>query len=437
MNDLPRGWGRVSIRDVVDEYETIDPRRTPEEKYLYVDIGAIDNTTQKIASHKVFLGGDAPSRARRIIKTNDVLFSTVRTYLRNVAQVPPELDGQLTSTGICVLRANAATDANFLFRWTCSKDFITEVSQAQDGTLYPAVRDEDVLSGPIPLPPLPEQRRIVQKLDTLSARTTSARTHLTAIEKLVERYKAVVVERVLEQVEATCGLATLAQACQSITDGDHQAPPKAERGIPFITISAINTGEIDLSKATRFVPVNYYKGLKHDRRPQAGDVLYSVTGSIGIPAPVVTNDAFVFQRHIAILRPDPQKIESGYLHLVLSSPQAYRQALSCATGIAQMTVPLRGLRAFEFPLPQLDRQREVVSQVKSLFAKAERVATEAARALELANCLDERTLEKAFMGQLVAQDPRDEPAEILLERIRAKQQKQPKARRGRRAKEVV
>src|SRR5690606_41998911 len=70
----------------------------------------------------------------------------------------------------------------------CSKAFITEVSQAQDGTLYPAVRDEDVLSGPIPLPPLPEQRRIVQKLDTLSARTATARAHLAAIEKRSEEH---------------------------------------------------------------------------------------------------------------------------------------------------------------------------------------------------------------------------------------------------------
>src|SRR5690606_2480530 len=108
---------------------------------------------------------------------------------KNVAQVPSELDGELTSTGICVLRSNAAVDPGYLFRWTCSTDFINKISQAQDGTMYPAVRDEDVLAGPIPLPPLAEQRRIVRKLDTLSARSATARTHLTAIEKLVERYK--------------------------------------------------------------------------------------------------------------------------------------------------------------------------------------------------------------------------------------------------------
>ena len=192
MMGLPRGWANVAVRHVVDDYDTINPQRTPDQNFAYVDIGAIDNSVQKIKAPKEFLGKDAPSRARRVIKTDDVLFSTVRTYLKNVARVPPELDGQLTSTGICVLRANAATDPAYLFHWASSSDFISEISQAQDGTMYPAVRDEDVLAGPIPLPPLPEQRRIVRRLNTLSARSSTARTHLTALDKLVARYKLAV-----------------------------------------------------------------------------------------------------------------------------------------------------------------------------------------------------------------------------------------------------
>lgn len=99
MTGLPVGWASIAVRDVIEDYDTIDPQRMPDQRFAYVDIGAIDNSVQKITDPKEFLGKDAPSRARRVIRTGDVLFSTVRTYLKNVAQVPPELDGQLTSTG--------------------------------------------------------------------------------------------------------------------------------------------------------------------------------------------------------------------------------------------------------------------------------------------------------------------------------------------------
>ena len=90
----------------------------------------------------------------------------------------------------------------------------------------------------------------------------------------------------------------LKDACRSLTDGDHQAPPKADAGIPFITISAMNDGEVQLARATRFVPQSYYDALAPERRPRLGDILFSVTGSVGIAAPVTIEVPFVFQRHI-------------------------------------------------------------------------------------------------------------------------------------------
>lgn len=163
--------------------------------------------------------------------------------------------------------------------------------------------------------------------------------------------------------------AALKDICLSVTDGDHQAPPKAETGIPFITISAMNTGEIDLSKATRFVPRSYLKKLKPERQPRLGDILYSVTGSIGIAAPVLSTDPFVFQRHIAILRPDPSQVRSEYLRYILLSPQIYAQAEACATGTAQLTIPLRGLRDFTCPLPPLPEQRRIVRKLDTLSVR--------------------------------------------------------------------
>ncbi len=100
MSELPQGWADAVIADVIDHFVSIDPTSAPGQRFRYVDIGSINNKTQEIADPKSFLGRDAPSRARRVIRTGDTLFSTVRTYLKNIAQVPEELNGELTSTGI-------------------------------------------------------------------------------------------------------------------------------------------------------------------------------------------------------------------------------------------------------------------------------------------------------------------------------------------------
>lgn len=94
----------------------------------------------------------------------------------------------------------------------------------------------------------------------------------------------------------------LSDCCTSIADGDHQAPPKAVFGVPFVTISNINTyNQFDFTD-TMFVPQEYYDQLDSKRKAQKGDILYSVVGSFGIPVYMKETVPFVFQRHIAILR---------------------------------------------------------------------------------------------------------------------------------------
>ncbi len=187
MSDLPKHWKTVRIRDVVLPFETVDPTKNPKKTFNYVDIGSIDNETQSIREPKVILGKDAPSRARRRIQAGDVLFSTVRTYLKNIAVVPEELDGSLTSTGIAVLRTNKGMDSRFLFNWTRSPEFLNRIGKAMDGTMYPAVTDRDVFDQTVPLQPVDEQRRIVAKLDSLFERSKSAGEELARIALIVER----------------------------------------------------------------------------------------------------------------------------------------------------------------------------------------------------------------------------------------------------------
>ena len=147
--------------------------------------------------------------------------------------------------------------------------------------------------------------------------------------------------------------------CSSIYDGDHNAPPKSDTGVPFVTISNIDAadGSIDFSN-TAHVPNSYFESLKPERRPRPGDVLYSVVGSFGIPSLVKDQKPFVFQRHVAILRPN-DRIEPEYLYYSMKSRNFYHWADSVAIGAAQRTVTLGQLREKTIALPPLPAQQRI------------------------------------------------------------------------------
>jgi len=249
-----------------------------------------------------------------------------------------------------------------------------------------------------------------------------------------------------------------ADVCVVITDGDHQAPPKADSGVPFLVIGDVRDGAVGLGSATRFVPREYFDALDWGKKPLQGDILYTTVGSLGIPVPVVQQQVFCFQRHIALLRPGLPELQA-YLTLALQSRLAFDQAASGATGIAQKTVPLSVLRSLRLPLPPLAEQSRIVARVDELMrlcdaleAKGRLEVEQHARLLgtllgtltdsstpeelaanwqrvaghfdllldrpEAVDALEQTILQLAVRGLLVPQVSSDQPASSLLEQIR-------------------
>ena len=156
----------------------------------------------------------------------------------------------------------------------------------------------------------------------------------------------------------------LSTLCKSISDGDHQPPPQVPSGIPFVVISNVSSGKIDLSN-TRFVSHDYYENLHESRIPCREDILFTVTGSYGIVIPVDTEDAFCFQRHIALLK--PLQITTEFLSTWLNTPIVYEQCKHCATGTAQKTVGLNSLKNILIPIPPINEQVRILEQLEEVL----------------------------------------------------------------------
>lgn len=167
LPELPIGWAWTKLGKICESVDRIDPRANPEKEFLYLEIASIDNSKQKITKHTRYYGRDAPSRARQVVKTGDILFSTVRTYLKNIALVDSQYDKQIASTGFCVLRPSLKIKSRLLFHFVQKSDLLNTLNKIQRGTSYPAVRDSDVFEQPFPLPPLAEQDVIIEEIDRL------------------------------------------------------------------------------------------------------------------------------------------------------------------------------------------------------------------------------------------------------------------------------
>ncbi len=163
----------------------------------------------------------------------------------------------------------------------------------------------------------------------------------------------------------------LQSVCASITDGDHLPPPKTESGIPFLVIGNVRSQTIEF-EGSRFVSPEYYEALDPIRRPRSGDLLYTLVGSYGIPIVVRDDQPFCVQRHIGILRPS-KLIDVLFLARAMESRLVFEQAIACATGIAQKTVPISGLRRLLIPLAPLAEQHRIVAKVDELMALCDRL----------------------------------------------------------------
>src|SRR6266540_5521318 len=141
---MRKAWPTKPLGEVLLKTETVNPIQMPETEFDYIDVSSVSNETFQIETTQRLRGKDAPSRARKLVRANDVLFATIRPTLRRIAVVPERLDRQVCSTGYFVLRPKPGIDHRFVFYSLFTEDFSKQMGKRQKGASYPAVTDRDV-----------------------------------------------------------------------------------------------------------------------------------------------------------------------------------------------------------------------------------------------------------------------------------------------------
>lgn len=304
--------------------------------------------------------------------------------------------------------------------------FREELKKNKIGSAIPHLNKELFYGLQFPLPPLPEQQRIVERIESLFSKLDEAKEKAQEVINSFETRKAAILHKAFSgeltakwREENGVGIEswerkTLGEVCNSIFDGDHMPSPKSESGIPFLVISNVNDGYLSFEN-TRFVPQEYYDAITDTRKPEKGDVLYTLVGSFGIPVVVDTNAPFCFQRHMALLK--PKSINTYFLWYLLQSQEMYQKASSIAKGVAQLTVPIKGLRLMDFNCPSEEEQIEIVRILDSLLEKEDTSKDNAESIIDQIETMKKAILARAFRGELGTNDPKEESAVELLKQI--------------------
>jgi hypothetical protein len=290
-----------------------------------------------------------------------------------------------------------------------------------------------------PVCPLREQRRIVAKLDALTARTASARAELDRVPALAARYK--------QEVLAAAFRGDLTADWRS---SNGRPSPRRERlgavakdfaygsstkSQPFGAVPVLRMGNIQDGRL-RWDDLTFTSDPSEIRKYtlSAGDVLFNRTNSpalVGKTALFQGERDAIFAGYLIRVR-CTKRLRPDYLTHALNSPVGRDYCWSVKTdGVSQSNINTKKLAEFTFLLPEPDEQAEVVRLIDVGLIEIDRLAAEAAAARRLLDRLDQAILAKAFRGELVPQDPADEPASVLLDRIRTERAGRAPTRRGR------
>lgn len=431
MSDLTIGWAVVRVGDVV----ALNPKNDAKDQ---TEAGF--SPMQQLGTEFRSSVGFEPRPWGEIKKSythfanGDVLLAKITPCFENgkaglVAGMPNGIGAGSSEYFVCRPRPGVL-EAKYLLAHFKNDSFLRSGAVKMTGSVgHKRVPKDYLLNSQFPLAPIREQKRIADKLDAVLARVGACRDHLDRVPGILKRFRQAVLAAATsgELTKESSGSARLDWSFERAQDvcakvqsgGTPKEGFRSSSGIPFLKVYNIIGQKVAFEYRPQFVAGEVHEGSLAKSRVLPGDVLMNIVGPpLGKIAVVPATFAqWNINQAIAMFRPS-DRITSGWLYCVLCSGSNIADIVHETRGSAgQTNISLSQCRDFIFPVPPLDEQAEIVHRVESLFAWADRLEARHAAARAQVERLTPALLAKAFRGELVPQDPTDEPASELLKRL--------------------
>ena len=447
MSRLPQSWSTVAISEIA----TFNPKTVADDSLAsaFSPMQFLGTRFRARMGYEERVWGDI-KKSYVHFQTGDVIVAKVTPCFENgKAGVAPKIPNGIGagSSEFCVFRPAEGIDERYLLAWLSTEDFRRRATVAMTGSVgLKRVPKAVFLDEQIPLAPAPEQRRIADKLDTVLTRVDAVQDRLARITPLLKRFRQSILAaatsgRLTEESRDQAALEAwrsvrLHEVVREMRNGLAAKPDESPEGNKILRIKAVRPGSVD-DRDHRRLTITAKEAELYAL--QKGDLLFTrYNGSldfVGVCA-LVRGDlsGYVYPDKLIRVRVDLNQVLAAYVELACSTVDARRQIEGFVKSSAgQKGIAGADLKLIAFQLPSIAEQAEIVRRVELLMGYADRLEVRLKAAQTAAERLTPTLLAKAFRGELVPQDPNDEPASELLRRLREQRAAQApvKSKRGR------
>ncbi len=443
VNDLPQGWALTTLAEITD----FNPKLQLDDS---LEVGFVPMSHAPTNFRDKLRFDPRPWAEVRKAYTHfadgDVIFAKVTPCFENgkaaVVSALPNGSGAGSSEFHVLRPASIDISSTYLLALVKSSSFMREGEAAMTGAVgLRRVPRGFVENFPVALPPASEQARIAQALEGLLAQVDTLKARLDALPALIERFRQSVLSsaisgKLTSTTKNDWRSMRAAEVCSKVQSGGTPKVGFYDSGVPFLKVYNIVKNKIDFDYKPQFVNEESHSHSLSKSKTIPGDVLMNIVGPpLGKIATVPgTHPEWNINQAIALFRPS-DRITSEWISISLRGGEALEKVILETRGIAgQVNISLSQCRDFVFEVPPVTEQVIISSKTSQLSIFADQLEARLADARQRVDALTQSILAKAFRGELVPQDPNDEPASVLLERIAAQRAADPKPKRGRAAK---
>jgi type I restriction enzyme S subunit len=369
---MKQGWEINKLGEVCKNVSNINWKKISiDTEYPYIDLSAVDRDSSNICDYEYVNKDNAPSRAKQVVNTGDVIFATTRPLLKRVCVITELFNNAIASTGFCVLRPTEKVISKWIYYKLKSDSFYKYIEPLQKGISYPAISDNEVKNFILPIPPREEQERIVAELDCLNGVIEKKKQQLKELDALAQ---SIFYQMFGDPITNEKGweVKNLGEVCD-VRDGTHDSPKYLECS-DYILITSkniTNDSNIDFSTAN-YISKEDYESINKRSYVESGDIIMAMIGTIGKPIIVKETDKKFCIKNVALIKFGcSTMVINTYIKAMLNNPDYGQYIQSQNKGGTQKFVALGTIRNLPIPLPSIEIQQQFADKIEAIEKQKE------------------------------------------------------------------